>query len=68
MFDEFGKSITFTKDAIIHSDGLTIELKRDALNRIVAVIDPMGNTTSYTYDAAGDLIVVTNSAKETTKY
>jgi len=38
----------------------------DALHRVVASKDPVGNTITYTYDAAGNTIAVTDALNHTT--
>ena len=40
----------------------TVQYVYDDLGRLVAVVDPAGQTTVYTYDAAGNLLSVSNNA------
>lgn len=40
----------------------TIQYVYDDLGRLVAVVDPSGQTTVYTYDPAGNLLSVSNNA------
>src|SRR4029078_1633750 len=51
MSDPNGNTLTVTEDGIIHSSGKSIQFVRDGQGRITAIIDPAGNTMSYTYDA-----------------
>lgn len=40
----------------------TVQYVYDDLGRLVAAVDPSGQTTIYTYDAAGNLLSVSNNA------
>lgn len=40
----------------------TVQYVYDDLGRLVAVLDPSGQTTVYTYDAAGNILSVTSSS------
>ena len=63
-----GATVTFADNGIHHSDGRSIFFERDAEGRIRYLIDPAGQTVSYTYDSAGDLVAVTDLLAETTRY
>ncbi|MEM8721584.1 MAG: hypothetical protein AAGE84_20195 [Cyanobacteria bacterium P01_G01_bin.39] len=47
---------------------LLLIFDRDGQRRITSVIDPDGNKIRYQYDAAGDLVAVTDREKNTTLY
>jgi YD repeat-containing protein len=57
--DNNGNYLEFKNDGIIHSSGKSVTFIRDTQNRITEIIDPMGNTLTYTYDENGDLIAFT---------
>ncbi|MCG8461342.1 MAG: DUF6531 domain-containing protein [Holophagales bacterium] len=63
-----GASVTFAHNGIHHSDGRSIFFERDAEGRIRYLIDPAGQTVSYTYDEEGDLVAVTDLLGETTHF
>lgn len=46
----------------------SIRFERDPQGRIRRVIDPAGNAIAYAYDAAGDLVSVTDQATNITKF
>ena len=51
--------LTFTPNGIVSSaGGITVGFIRDGEGRIVQITDPNGNSRSYTYDVAGDLVAV----------
>jgi YD repeat-containing protein len=66
--DPHGNTVTFTKTAITHSDGEQVQLIRDARGRITQIIDTAGQTLSYQYDAARNLVGFTNQIGDTTRY
>lgn len=66
--DRNGTFLAIEKNGITHSTGIGITFVRDELNRITQIVDPLGYTVNYTYDAAGDLIAVTNQIDETTQF
>ncbi|MCA9207114.1 MAG: hypothetical protein KDA55_02110, partial [Planctomycetales bacterium] len=63
-----GNVVTFTRDAIQHSSGDSIQFIRDHRGRIQEIVDPAGNSLRYEYNAAGDLIRFTNQSGLTTRY
>ena len=64
--DRNGNVVTFTRDGIRHSGGQEVAFTRDSLGRITQITAPDGATVKYRYDAAGDLVAVTNQVNETT--
>ena len=66
--DPNGNSITYTHDAIIHSNGLRLDITRDTAGRITRVTDPAGRQVNYTYDASGRLISVADASGHATTY
>jgi RHS repeat-associated protein len=51
--------LTFSDDGITSSaGGRSVAFNRDSQNRITEVVDPAGNSYSYSYDSQGDLIAV----------
>ncbi|MEM6468299.1 MAG: putative Ig domain-containing protein [Planctomycetota bacterium] len=63
-----GNVVTFSEDGITHSSGESIEFIRDHRGRIKEVVDPSDNRIVYEYDAAGDLVGVTDLLGLTTTY
>ncbi|MEM9409821.1 MAG: putative Ig domain-containing protein [Planctomycetota bacterium] len=63
-----GNVVTFEDDSISHSSGESIQILRDGRGRINQIIDPSGNSITYQYNAAGDLISFTNQAGLETLY
>lgn len=57
--DRNGNTLTFT-DAGVSGQGANLTFERDAKDRITRVIDPAGNSVRYGYDAAGNLVRVTD--------
>jgi RHS repeat-associated protein len=60
--DPTGNAITIGPAGVVHSSGKSVAFQRDALGRITAITDPLGQVRSYEYDAAGDLEVVRDPA------
>lgn len=52
--DRNGNTLTFTRDGVQSSLGRSVTYTRDGFDRITRIVSPAG-TTSYEYDAAGDL-------------
>ncbi|NHA67339.1 RHS repeat-associated core domain-containing protein [Phycicoccus flavus] len=67
--DRNGNTLTFTRDGVESSLGRSITYTRDASDRITSIVSPAG-TSSYEYDAAGDLVASTgvDSARTTYTY
>ena len=63
-----GNQVTFTDNGVFHSSGESIQFIRDPQGRIKQIIDPDGNTVTYGYDAAGDLVSVTDQEDLTTQF
>ena len=55
-----GDVVTFERDRIHSTTGVELRLTRDLLDRVTEVLDPLGGTVSYAYDARGDLVQVTD--------
>ena len=53
---------------LISDSGKQVTFERDALLRIVSVLDPMGNKISYGYDALSNLVKVTDQEQRETKF
>jgi len=66
--DTNGNVITFTADAVTHSDGKSIVFERDSEGRVTKITDPYGKTVDYSYDANGNLSVVKDKAGEITTF
>lgn len=65
--------VTFTENAITHSSGQAIELRRDFRGRISEIVVPTADgddpiSLSYRYDARGDLVEFTNQIGLSTTY
>jgi RHS repeat-associated protein len=60
--------LTFTDAGILSSTGPKVIFTRDAQNRITALTDPAGHQTQYQYDAEANLIAVTDSDQNVTKF
>jgi RHS repeat-associated protein len=63
-----GNVVTFTEAGITHSEGQSIQFVRDHRDRITEIIDPAGNSVTYEYNVAGDLVSFTNQSGLTTRY
>lgn len=66
--DTNANTLTFTDEAILSSTGQRITFERDPQGRITAAVDPMGGRVTYTYDAAGDLVAVTDREQNVTRF
>jgi YD repeat-containing protein len=66
--DTNGNILTFSEAGIKSNSGTEIKFARDAMGRIVKVIDPMGNEIEYEYDSKGDLVGVTDREGERTQF
>ena len=60
IVDPTGNTLTFGRDGVRSSQGPAIDFHRDAAGRIDKITGPDGATTTYGYDAAGDLVSVTD--------
>ena len=66
--DRSGNTLYYRNDGIFSSTGRAVTFERDYADRITAVIDPAGNRIEYAYDAAGDLVSVTDQVGATTQF
>jgi RHS repeat-associated protein len=66
--DTNGNILTFSEAGIKSNSGVEVKFARDAMGRIVKVIDPMGNEIGYEYDSQGDLIGVTDREGNETQF
>ncbi|MCP3938015.1 MAG: RHS repeat protein, partial [Actinomycetia bacterium] len=66
--DHDGNSLVFQDDAIVHSNGKTLSIERDATGRITRITDPNDHQIVYGYDARGDLVSVTDQVGNTTRF
>ncbi len=66
--DKLSNSLRFEESRITSSSGAHIEIRRDLQNRIVAIVDPAGNTIQYEYDSNGDLSQVTDRTGNKTQF
>ena len=58
--DRNGNTLAVTPDGLRHSSGNAVTFTRDGNNRITQINAPGGITIQYGYDAAGNLITVTD--------
>ena len=63
-----GNSLTFSDNGIVHSNGPTLEFIRDGQGRITEITDLLGESLTYQYDTAGDLVAVTDQLDQTTQF
>lgn len=66
--DPASNQLTFTRDGITHTSGVSIQFIRDAQGRITEIRDPDGRSIRYAYNAAGDLISVTDRLTNVTQF
>jgi RHS repeat-associated protein len=66
--DPSGNTLTYGRNGIMHSNGMSVAFMRDAQGRITKVSDPSGKNILYGYNAAGDLVSVTNRSGAVSKY
>ncbi|WP_199524821.1 Ig-like domain-containing protein [Pseudoalteromonas sp. bablab_jr011] len=63
-----GHTLTYTKNGIIHSGGMSITFERDANDRIKKILLPDNTSISYEYDENGDLIVHKDQLQQGTEF
>ncbi len=68
MTERNGNTLTFSRDGIFHSNGLSILFTRDAQERITKLTDPNGKEITYAYSAGGDLFSVSDRGGEVTTH
>ena len=68
LTDTDGNTLTFSDSGIEHSSGVRVDFVRDATGRITQVVAPDGTALSYGYDAAGDLVSVTDQLGYVTQF
>jgi RHS repeat-associated protein len=66
--DRNGNKLTFGPDGVSHSSGLSINIERDAQDRITKITDPMGYEVKYEYDENGDLVEFTDQEAYLTEF
>jgi RHS repeat-associated protein/uncharacterized repeat protein (TIGR01451 family) len=64
--DRTGNVTTFTRDGITSSQGPAVTFTRNGDGAITQITGPDGRTVQYGYDAAGDLVSVTNQLGKVT--
>ena len=68
ILDPNGNTITIGRNGITHSSGASVVFERDALDRIIVIVDQAGNRQTYTYDAVGDLVAHTDAEGAVTRF
>ncbi len=63
-----GHTLSYTKDGIIHSAGLSVTFSRDEKGRITKITDPSGNELRYEYDETGNLVGAIDQLSNTVRY
>ncbi len=63
-----GHTLTYTKEGIIHSGGMSITFERDANDRIEKILLPDNTSISYEYDENSDLIVHKDQLQQGTEF
>ncbi|MFC7336898.1 RHS repeat-associated core domain-containing protein [Haloferula chungangensis] len=66
--DGNGNKLTFSRNAIEHSDGTSVGISRDAKGRITKITDPAGESIQYQYDTLGRLRFVTDRTDAKTEF
>ena len=66
--DTNGNTLTFTPNAITHSNGTQVQFQRDGLGRITRLTDPTGNAQFYQYDSLGHLAAHTDAEGNITRF
>jgi len=63
-----GAVLTFSASGVSSNKGPGVRIARDGQGRITSVTDPLSNTITYSYNAAGDLASVTDRDGNATTY
>lgn len=66
--DTNGNSLTFSDNAINHSNGTEVQFLRDGLGRITRLTDPTGQHQFYQYDSNGNLASHTDAVGNLTRF
>ena len=66
--DTNGHVVTFSRDGVMHSSGISISFERDYRGRITKITDPSGKSLVYSCDALGNLNSVTDRGGATTTF
>ncbi|WP_157679154.1 RHS repeat domain-containing protein [Methylovulum psychrotolerans] len=64
--DPFGNTLTYSKNGIVHSAGLSVAFQRDGQGRITRITDPQGQSLQYSYTPQGGLAAYTDPRGVTT--
>lgn len=62
--DRNGNTLSISESGISHSNGDSVAFLRDASGRIRRIVDPLGETLDYVYDAEGRLETFSNQENE----
>ncbi len=68
VVDPNDNTLTYTRNGILHSNGMSVLFNRDVSGRITDIVDPAGNILSYEYDTAGDLVAFRDRADQVTQF
>ncbi len=63
-----GAMLTFSASGVSSNKGPGVTIARDGQGRVTSVTDPLSNTITYSYNAAGDLASVTDRDGAATTY
>jgi RHS repeat-associated protein len=66
--DPFGNTLTYGRNGLLHSAGLSVAFDRDAQGRITTITDPQGQALHYRYNSRGELVAVTDRAGQETTF
>lgn len=66
--DSNGNSLFFAANSVTHSSGVGITYVRDGAGRITSITDPLGQTQTYAYNAAGNLETHTDRGSNVTTF
>jgi RHS repeat-associated protein len=56
--DPFGNTLTYGRNGIVHSAGLSVAFERDAAGHITRITDPQGKALQYRYNSHGELVAM----------
>jgi RHS repeat-associated protein len=66
--DPFGNTLTYSKNGIVHSAGLSVAFQRDGQGRITRITDPQGQSLQYSYTPQGELAAHTDRSGQTDSF